>query len=47
MERTYINDRELFQDSTELFVKRVLHELNRAHIEVADPADLEVLVYNL
>ena len=47
MDNTYVDDRELLQYSTELFVKRVLRELDLAHIKVADPADLEVLVDHL
>ena len=44
---THIYDRELFQDSTELLIERVLRKLDLPHVEVADPADLEVLVDDL
>ena len=44
---THIDDRKLLQDSPELLVERVLGELDLAHVKVADPADLEVLVDDL
>ena len=44
---THVDDGELLQDSTKLLVERVLCELHFAHVEVADTADLEVLVDNL
>ena len=47
IERTYVDYRELLKDCTELFVERVLCELDLAHIEVPYPADLEILVDDL
>ena len=44
---THIKDGELAQDSTELLIKRVLRELDLAHVEVADATDFEVLVDDL
>ena len=45
--RTYVDDREFLENGTELFVKRILGKLDLAHVKVADPADLEVLVDDL
>ena len=44
---THIKHGELAQDSTELLIKRVLRELDLAHIEVPYPADLEIIVDDL
>ncbi len=41
---TYIEHREFGEDCTEFFVERVLCELDFAHIEAADAANLEVFM---
>ena len=44
---TDIEHGETSQDRTELFVERILGELDLAHIEIADSTDLEVFVDDL
>ena len=44
---TYIEHRKFREDCTKFFVKCVLRELDFAHIEVADAANLEVFVDDL
>ena len=44
---THIKDGELAQYSTKLLIKRVLRELDLAHVEVADTTDLEIFVDDL
>lgn len=45
--RTYIKHREFREDRTKFFIKRVLRELNLAHIKIADATNLEVFVDDL
>lgn len=42
-----VEHREIVQDCAKFFIKCILREFNLAHIEVAYPADFEVLVDDL
>ena len=43
----HVEHGELVQNRAELLVERVLGKLDLAHVEITDPADLEVFVDNL
>ena len=44
---THVDYRELLKYSSEFLVERILRELDLAHVEITDAADLEVFVDNL
>ena len=45
--QTYVKDRKVLQDGSELFIKRVLGELDLSHVKVSYPTDLEVFMDDL
>lgn len=44
---THVKNRELFQNGTKLLFKGVLSELDLPHIEITDPTNFIVFVYDL
>jgi hypothetical protein len=44
---THVQNRELSQDGSKLFVEHILAELDFAHVKVPDTADFEIFVNDL
>lgn len=44
---THVQHREVLQDSSQLFIERILGELDFPHVEITYPTDLEVFVDHL